>query len=174
MTFHLVQTECPEYPPFAGEFLVEIILGGGNQHYIDCPPFKRAAYQATHDPVDEILRAYLKEQGATLVAYWPVIYKQLITELPTTMQPVCYIDCTFGAGLAKKLTSTDKYYRCQLPAACPTLLLTYKIEISVQLKPGANIDTWSTHLANEISPERLVDMIMTHWAEYALIVKVDP
>lgn len=167
MTFHLVQTECPEYPPFAGEFLVEIILGGGNQHYIDCPPFKRAAYQATHDPVDEILRAYLKEQGATLVAYWPVIYKQLITELPTTMQPVCYIDCTFGAGLAKKLTSTDKYYRCQLPAArCQVQQYVVSIFVDEQKTTPDQL------MMAGISPTQVRDLIEYHWREVPIQVEV--
>lgn len=172
MSHYLAQTVCSEYPPFTGEFLVKISSRARNFR-IDCPPFDAGAYPETDDSIRAILHAYFLAHGTTLKAYWPVVYKEHVTDLPTYAQPVCFIDCTFDPQLAKKLSNTDKYYRCQLPKIWQPML-TYKVKLSIELPCTDNPDTWGRQLADEITPEALADMIRTHWSEYPLQVEVSP
>lgn len=171
MTFHLVQTECPEYPPFAGEFRVEI-RSNTKHSTIICPPFKQQTLNLPHSPINEVLRAYLKEQGATLVAYWPVICGQNIARLPSTLNnyPVCFIDCWFAKHLGPQLQeyfSTSKFYRCQLPAA-RCLVQQYVVNIFVDEQKT----TADRLMRANITPNQVKELLETHWKTIPIQVEV--
>ena len=155
----LVSTVAIDYPLFTGEFRLKATGLRDQTWVISCQPFS-GDFQVPGPLLTDAITGYFAEFNTQVTNIMPIITNRNFTQLPTD-GPFCYIGCSFAPNLTLAADGS-KFYRCEMPTRFEQFLVfTVKIESPVNL--ATNIDARGQQLAEDITPQKLADLIVAKW-----------